>query len=322
MSDQSPGPLPFVSVVVPTRNRRELLRALLESLARQTYSVERFDVLVVDNASTDGTEEMVRAFALAAPFRLVYLRRNNTGPSASRNDALRIARAEIVAFTDSDCVATPRWIERGVEAFEPGVGLVQGRTLPNPTHARHLLEKTLQVTEENAVYETANIFYRRDEALAAGGFSTAYDYFGEDTDLAWKVKRSGLTSAFAPEALIYHHVFRASLWGWLTEPRHVVAWPYMVRTIPELREHLYRRYFLLRITAMFDLALAGAALGAAVHWGFAALAAPYVVVRYTEAGRFASPWSRIARLVFALPRAFIVFGCLAYGSVKHRSLVL
>ncbi|MBI5837522.1 MAG: glycosyltransferase [Candidatus Eisenbacteria bacterium] len=313
---------PFVTVVVPTHNRRELLERLLDSLAAQAYPSDRFEVLVMDNASSDGTAAMVESRVPGAVHALRLVPQNNRGPALSRHNGLRMARGEIVAFTDSDCTVTPDWIGAGVAAFAPGVGLVQGRTLPNPAQPRHLFERTIEVTRLGPVYETCNIFYRTADALEAGGFSGSYDYFGEDTYLAWRVLRMGRQAVFSPEALVHHEVFRASLRQWLTEPRFAAAWPHMVKTIPELRAHLYHRYFLLRVTAMFDLALVGVALAALAHPVFAALILPYAITRYVECGRHRSPWLRLARILVGLPRALVLFTVLLYGSARHRSLVL
>jgi glycosyltransferase involved in cell wall biosynthesis len=315
-------PLASVTVVIPTRNRRDLLGALLRSLERQSWPAAALEVIVVDNASADGTESMVARFAAASRLRVQYHRKDYPGPAQSRDYGLRIASGEIVAFIDSDCVATPRWIEAGVAAFGPGTGLVQGCTRPNPDQPRHLLEKTIDVTREGPLYETCNIFYLRSEALGVGGFSAGYGYFGEDTDLAWKVKRAGFCSAFAEDAVVYHHVFKLTLRQWLLEPCHAAKWPLLARQVPELRQFLYRRYFLFRDTALFDLALLGVAAGLLVHPAPFLLAAPYFVARYRDGGRFSSRRLRMARAILGLPRAAVLFAALAYGSIRRRALVI
>lgn len=318
--------LPFVTVVIPTHDRRDLLRALLLSLRAQTFPPDRFEVVVCDNDSGDDTESMVRDFAGGASCVVRYERLPNRGPAVARNHGLRLARGEIVAFVDSDCVATPGWLESGSAAFRPETGLVQGRTLPNPQQARHVLDKTISVTQEGPLYETCNIFYRKDALDAVHGFSESPDYAyplgGEDTDLAWRVKRRGFASAFAQEALVYHHVFRMSPGRWLLEPWVLRIWPCLARSVPELRGHLYRRYFLFRATALFDLALLGVVMAGVAHPALAALALPYLVVRWAECGRFTSPGLRLARIILGVPRAFVVLGALLYGSIKYRTIVL
>jgi glycosyltransferase involved in cell wall biosynthesis len=317
---------PFVTVVIPTRNRRDLLRALLESLQAQTYPADSFEVVVCDNDSDDGTEAMLGELARTTPLALRHVRLPNRGPAVARNHGLGLARGELVAFIDSDCVATPGWLEAAAAAFAPGTGLVQGRTLPNPEQPRHVLEKTIAVTREGPLYETCNIVYRKSAVDAVHGFSESEDFAyplgGEDTDLAWRVKRHGFASAFADRALVHHHVFRISPWRWLPEPWVLLVWPCLTRNVPELRAHLFARYFLFRATAAFDLALLGLLLALAVHGAFACLGLPYLVVRWIECGRFVSPGLRLARIVMGVARSLVIFAALAYGSVRYRSLVL
>lgn len=313
---------PFVSVIVPTFDRRELLARLLESLAEQSYPPARMEVLVVDNSSRDGTPEMVAEAARRAPYSLRYFLQNNRGPALSRQHGLEAAKGEFVAFTDSDCVASPGWLEAGVSAFRPEVGIVQGRTLPNPEQERRFLERTIEITHEGPLYETCNVFYRRAAALEAGGFSGRFEFFGEDTELAWAVKRAGHASVFEERALVYHHVFPVGPLEWLALTRHVGAWPPLVKRVPELRGEIFRRYFLLRITALFDLGVLGSLLAVALHPAALLLWLPYAAVRYSEGGRFRSPGLRAARVLLGLPRGLAIFLVLAWSSLRHRSLVL
>jgi len=111
-----------VSVVVPTYNRAHLIQRSLESVLGQTH--QDLEVLVVDDASTDDTEEVVRAFKDS---RVHYLRHDsNRGPSASRNSGIRASRGRYVAFLDSDDEWVPEKLERQLSAFasNPPHGLV------------------------------------------------------------------------------------------------------------------------------------------------------------------------------------------------------
>jgi glycosyltransferase involved in cell wall biosynthesis len=116
-----------VSVVIPTRNRAESLGDCLDSLARQTEPV--LEVIVVDDASKDGTAETVRRFATGHPRMHVVLLQNRSqrGANASRNRGIAAAQCELVAFTDDDCLLDPCWIEGLMEAFDgPDVAAVTG----------------------------------------------------------------------------------------------------------------------------------------------------------------------------------------------------
>jgi glycosyltransferase involved in cell wall biosynthesis len=206
----------FVSVVIPTYNRRNLLRDSIESLYKQAYPKERYEIIIVDNSSNDGTDETVRSMQEKSQYALRYYRKENEGPGLSRNFGIAKARGEIIAFTDSDCVAHEKWLKSGVAKMNDGIGIVQGKTLPNPGLPQRTLQQTMRVVAEDSYYQTCNIFYRKDVLDHVGGFSPelcGLDFFGkprwggEDTDLAWRVKKQGWRSVFAGDAVVYHHVF-------------------------------------------------------------------------------------------------------------------
>src|SRR5690606_2178999 len=150
---------PRVSVVVPVRDRRAMLAELLHALAAQTYADA--EVIVVDDGSTDGSAEEAERRGVRV------VRGDGQGAVAARQAGVKAARGEILAFTDSDCVPEPGWLEAGVRAVDAGADVVQGHT--RPARRRALLERSLWV-DDDGLYETANVFYRRTAFDAAGGF--------------------------------------------------------------------------------------------------------------------------------------------------------
>ena len=124
---------PELSVVVPVKNRRDLLVALLDALDDQTF--DDFEVVVVDDGSTDGADVSAsRASVRGRPVRL--LRNDGSGAVDARRTGVRASTSQFVAFTDSDCRPHPEWIARGVAALHQGADLVNGRTVPASTRAR------------------------------------------------------------------------------------------------------------------------------------------------------------------------------------------
>ena len=216
---------PFVSVVVPVFNGEGVLEACLASLAAQDYPKDRYEVIVVDNNSTDATAQIVRRF----PMRYVC---ENTRQSsyAARNRGIREARGEVIAFTDANCRATPEWLRRGVAALaDASVGGVAGRIeaeAPQTIAQRYAVEKRALSQEvaltENAfrpaVY-TANAFYRKSVLQQAGCFDATVKS-GGDADLAWRVQeRLGLPIAYASGAVIVHR-HRERVWDLLRQRRN------------------------------------------------------------------------------------------------------
>ncbi len=126
--------LPSVTVIVPTYNRAASLADTLRAISAQDYPAQLLDVVVVDNSSSDNTEDVVEAARAASPFAVRYYRKENRGPAASRNYAIARSCAEVLAFTDSDCTMAPDWIRTAVAQLCDGVGLVAGPRRPRQPH--------------------------------------------------------------------------------------------------------------------------------------------------------------------------------------------
>jgi glycosyltransferase involved in cell wall biosynthesis len=315
---------PFVSVIVPTHRRRDLLRRLLDSLIAQDWPRDRFEVIVVHNFTDDGTAEMVAALAATSPVPIAYHRTAFSGPGPSRQFGAERARGSILAFIDDDCAATPGWIAAGARAIGGGLAVAQGRTLPRPDQPRRLLEKTVSVTGPTPYFETCNIFYDAGAFRAVGGFPVDFRerFYGEDTALGWAVRLAGYGTGYAPDALVHHEVFPVSFMRWLMEPTTMRHWPALVRAYPAMRRELYLGYFLSRLTAAFDLFALGLILGALLHPAFLLLALPYLALRFLDRGRLRNPVHLAARFVFGLPRATILAAVLLRASIRARALVL
>lgn len=315
-------PVPFVSVIVPTHNRRASLVACLRGLLAQTYPSDRFEIHVVHNWSDDGTDAAVADIARDAPTAIRYDRRNGRGPAPSRQFGADAARGTILAFVDDDCVPQPHWIAAGVAAFGPGIGLVQGATYPNPSHPRRLLEKTVHIPRPSPWFETCNIFYRRTAFQAVEGFSGPFAdlFYGEDTDLGRRVLAAGYGSAFAPGAVVHHDITAQPVRRWLMECWHLRNIPMLVRRWPALRDDLFLGVFLSRQSAAFDLGVAG--LVATPLVGPVGLAAfvPFLFVRMLEPGRYRNPVAVALRAAFGLPRSAVTFAALLTGSLRHGSI--
>lgn len=319
------GEQPFVSVVVPTHRRREMLVRLVASLRRQDYPADRYEVIVVHNAPDDGTQAaMAGLVAQGGLPELSYHPKTFRSPTPSRQFGAGIAKGEIVAFIDDDCEADAGWISAGVAAMTEGVGIVQGRTTPRSDQPRRFLEKTVSVSGPTPYFETCNIFYRKAAFSAVGGFSPEFldRFWGEDTDLGWKVMQAGWGRAFASEALVRHEIFLQTLAAWHKEALNLRVWPLLVKLRPAIRGELYCRYFVSRQSAAFALGVAGLVGALAIHPLLALAALPYPVVRVVETGRYRNPVAIAARVLLGIPRAALIFGALAYGSILHRRLVL
>lgn len=196
---------PDISVVVPVRDGEATLPALLESLSRQTLSQERFELIVVDNASRDASAAIARdagALVLSEPV---------PNRSLARNRGVRASSGSVLAFTDADCVAKPGWLE-GFLTCAGGAPLKAGPvriTTANPPSAIERFEALWRFAQEHWVHEgwavTANLSVRRDAFDKVDGFDPAYRHYGEDVDFCLRCARIGLQIELCPDAVVSHY---------------------------------------------------------------------------------------------------------------------
>jgi GT2 family glycosyltransferase len=326
-----PNSLPFVTIVVPIYNRRVWVQEVLETLEKQTYPRERYEVIVVDNGSRDGSWEFVQEKVTTTSIQMRCYRNDDPVkvPAASRNFGIKKANGDLVGFTDSDCQADPNWIREMVSAFEDGVGIVEGRTIPVPSDPAPPLCRIKVIDGSRSLFDTCNIMYRKAALLKVGGFARDFyengypRYYGEDLDLGYRVKESGYKVAFAPKAIIMHHSQPQTFLQWFKEPRLVYICPYIARKHPSARvELLFARYFLSPSTATFDLGLVATGLAAAVHPLFLLLWLPFFVMKVREQGGGGGVISRVVRLGGGTLRSCVTFSVLAAASIRYRSFLL
>jgi GT2 family glycosyltransferase len=197
----------LASVIVPVHNGRgDDLRRLLAALERQTVPRDRFEVVIADDGSTDGTTDGLET----ADGWLRVSRGAKSNEFAVRNRAVAEARpSEVLAFTDSDCVPEPQWLEEGIRALEHadiaagGVRFLLPRRLTVWTllDIEMTKDSERQVLDSNA--ETANMFVKRELFERVGGWDGTLPNHG-DFDFAERCVAAGGKLVFAPEALLWH----------------------------------------------------------------------------------------------------------------------
>lgn len=206
---------PFVSVIVPVFDDAERLRLCLRALDRQTYPRESYEVIVVDNGSAQSVAHVAANFGQA---RLTHEKR--PGSYAARNRGLSVARGEVLAFTDADCVPWSNWIERGVAELRraPGCGLVAGRINlfardPERPTAVELYEgltalRQREYVERGGFGATANLFTLRTVFEQVGPFDQTIKSGG---DLEWgrRVAAHRYTLIYADDVCVDHPARRS-----------------------------------------------------------------------------------------------------------------
>lgn len=208
----APAAPPMVSVIVPTKDREAELDECLAALFALDYPRDRYEVIVVDDGSTDGTVAVAQRY----PCRVVSNGRNR-GQSYSRNAGARLASGEILAFLDSDCVADPLWLQDLAGHFSwPRVAAVGGYVAGYYDRSRldryELVASSLNMggrlllaaDDPSTFYlPTCNLLVRRATYVAVGGIREDLRV-GEDVDLCWRLRARGDYLLYVPEGTVRH----------------------------------------------------------------------------------------------------------------------
>jgi GT2 family glycosyltransferase len=224
-----------ISVIVCTYNRRTTLAQTLRSLRELRIDGVDWELILVDNKSTDGTADVLREFAGSSGLNVRIVFEPVQGLSQARNTGIRHASGDIIAFTDDDVLVDPRWLCQLQDTFDKyecaGVG---GRIIPlwdappprwlhleGPNSLRHgaivKFDEGPRVLELRKPPFGANMSFRREVFESVGPFRTDFGkcgsswMTGEDIEFCLRLLRSGRKIMYAPGAVIYHRVPQAGL---------------------------------------------------------------------------------------------------------------
>ncbi|MDX1934499.1 MAG: glycosyltransferase family 2 protein [Capsulimonadales bacterium] len=218
---------PFLSVVMPTYNRKEVLRRALDGLAQQSFPFENFEAVVVSDGSTDGTNELLTEYAGSSPFRLRPIFQENGGPSRARNRGIREATGEVVVFLDDDMEPERGFLSHHAahHCREDAVAVIgpmnrstdHGNREPVWVVWEHMMLAEQYHNFREGIWEGAgphhfysgNASVRRRHLLAVGGFDETFKR-QEDVELAFRLERQcGVRFVFDGEAAGWHRPQRS-----------------------------------------------------------------------------------------------------------------
>lgn len=214
---------PAASIIIPTRNRDRVLGRTLDALARQTVPAGTFEVVVVDNGSSDDTLAVLEAARRDHPqLQLCWTQESRQGPGSARNRGLACARGEIILFTDDDCLPATDWAEVMLRTFsaEPQLAGVEGLTY---TYVDFLSPFQHFPAHDGGVYPTCNVGYRAWLLRSVGGFDVAAfpDCSAEDVDLGYRILERGPIT-YQPEARVFHPPRRVGFWWQVGRGRYLI----------------------------------------------------------------------------------------------------
>jgi glycosyltransferase involved in cell wall biosynthesis len=206
---------PFVSVIIPVYNDAERLQTCLKALQVQTYPKDKYEIVVIDNGSTESPQPVVEQFSQARMDQ-----ESKPGSYAARNKGILLAQGEVIAFTDADCIPASDWLEQGVKNLlnTANCGLVAGRVDlflqdPNQPTPVELYQKLTSFRQEAYVKNlkfgpTANVFTFKHVIDAVGSFN---DNLKSGGDFEWgnRVFSAGYQQIYADEVKVAHPARRS-----------------------------------------------------------------------------------------------------------------
>jgi len=218
------------SIIICTYNRSELLKDSVLAIQNQDYPSSNYEILVVDNNSTDDTRAVTELLAASSPVRTRYIFEKNQGLSFARNAGIQNASGEVLIFVDDDIAAESQWLNEMVRAFDnPIVAAAGGPIRPiwpfeKPEWLTSKWHGFLTINEFAGAAKTgefkgpyeypwgANIAFRKEIFETVGMFPTDLGRIGkcllsnEELGLCRKIEAAGRRIKFAPEAVIFHKI--------------------------------------------------------------------------------------------------------------------
>ena len=199
----------FFSVVIPTYNRKPILEKCLRALEQQQSSISGYEVIVVDDGSTDGTLEWLTDSAFP---HVRSLAQDHQGPAAARNLGVQAAQGDTIIFIDSDLIVTPFFLQAHADALVAGAKKLGSDRLftygwvINTCNFDAPTSEAYKLTDFSAAYfATGNVAISRKWLELAGLFDPRFQLYGwEDLELGVRLKKLGLKLIKCPEAVGYH----------------------------------------------------------------------------------------------------------------------
>ncbi|GEM_PF-42360 len=196
---------PFFTVIICTKDRKELLVESIRTLDAQDFPVGGYEILVVDDGSTDGTDEAVGRLTTKCTLR--YIKRPWQGRASARNCGIREARGEVIIFTDDDILAPPQYLkEHFLYHRTYSRSIVRGPIINIPEYSFPENRKVGIADYSQAFFCTCNVSVSKKELLDTGGFDESFVEYGyEDNEVGWRLRQRGLKAHFNMKAMIYHY---------------------------------------------------------------------------------------------------------------------
>jgi len=309
---------PLATVVVPARNAAGTIGGCVRALQKQTMAGDCYEIIVVDDASTDDTGQVATEAGAC-----VIRQEEQRGPAAARNAGIQAAQGELICFTDADCFPTPPWLDRMRDALaDPEVVGCKGIYA---TRQKSPVARFVQIEYEDKYdrlrgqryidfIDTYSAAYRRDVLLANNGFDEIFPRPSvEDQELSFRLAMRGYKMVFQPEAVVYHR-HAATLPGYFRKKFVIGYWKaQLVRRFPKRGVKDSHTPQVMKVQmGLMALALLAAATTTLTAWGGLAFALILLAFVVTTVPFVSKAWPK-DRLVALISPLLLAVRALALG---------
>jgi glycosyltransferase involved in cell wall biosynthesis len=198
------------SIIIPTYNREKLLYKCLNALNNQTYPVNKYEIIIVNDGSTDGTEKKVKQLNLKPG--LIYHYQEQTGPARARNWGIKHSNGEFIIFIDDDIIVRPEFIYEHIKIQKKHKKVIVHGPVIYTNNLENPTSEEMKITDySRAFFATGNVSIRKKYLSQTGLFNESFKEYGwEDLELGYRLQAMKLKAIKAAEAKGFHLKHRFS----------------------------------------------------------------------------------------------------------------
>jgi len=212
-----------ISIIICTYNRVQYINTCLNSLLQQSYDLNKFEIIVINNNSTDNTEIICKQFQNENPnINFIYKKEIKQGLSYARNTGIEVSTTRLIAFIDDDAIAEKDYVENLIDGFKnyPTYSAIGGKVLPiypngkEPVWMSNYIQRLVSKVDDGEVFIDfkkkypvgCNMAFRKEIFSEIGFFNTDLTLRSDDKYIFCKLKNAKMKTIYAPNVIVWHNI--------------------------------------------------------------------------------------------------------------------